>query len=278
MAPAPRPGDIHVCCCDSATLDDAALAAAAALLSADERARAARLVSPTHRRDFTAAHALLRRMLSSHHALAPEAWTFTTWPDGKPCLTGDLAAASGLRFNLTHTEGLVACAVTREAEVGIDLEAIDRRTSQRASPLRLARRFFAEQEAEELAHLPEEAQQTRFVEVWTLKEAAVKALGTGLRLPLHDCLFLDDGPDRLRFAQADGWSTGRWHFALLAPTPRHRLAVALLSPPAVNAAPQVRAWRQGLAAGQAIRPEADTVPEVMHVGPGPTAPGGTARG
>ncbi|MDO8795527.1 MAG: 4'-phosphopantetheinyl transferase superfamily protein, partial [Vicinamibacterales bacterium] len=195
-----------------------------------------------------------------YHPIDPAAWTFIGRPGGKPVLTADLAEASGLSFNLTHTEGMVACAVTRGAEVGVDLEATDRRTD----PLRLARRFFATQEAGELVSLPEADRQTRFVEVWTLKEAAVKALGTGLRLPLDDCVFLDDGPGRLRFVQAQGWSSGHWHFALLAPTDRHRLAVAMLSPGA-EPPPRVLAWRQPLARAGEVPPATSAFPDALRV-------------
>ncbi len=66
-------------------------------------------------------------------------------------------------------------AVARGASLGIDVEIYDKNV-----PLAVARRFFSPVEAGALAALPADAQPRRFLRLWTLKEAYLKAIGTGL--------------------------------------------------------------------------------------------------
>ena len=89
-----------------------------------------------------------------------------------------------LRFNLSHTDGLIACAVTIGREVGVDVEHIQRRLTHD-----VAGRFFAPREVDDLKALPEDEQQRVFFDYWTLKEAYIKARGFGLALPLGDFAF-----------------------------------------------------------------------------------------
>src|SRR5262249_44384945 len=71
--------------------------------------------------DYAAAHALLRRVLSHDRATSPHAWRFDRTPSGKPFLIEPGAPS----FSLSHTQGLVACALAADA-VGVDVEATDR--------------------------------------------------------------------------------------------------------------------------------------------------------
>jgi len=173
------------------------LAAAAQLLDAEERARAARFVQPEHRRIYRAAHVLLRRALSRHASVAPEHWSFRRSGHGRPEIDSDAhPQAAGLRFNLSHTHGLVCCAVARGLPVGVDAEC------ERAmrDPVRLAARFFAASESAAVAAAGRaggSAEPVLFYALWTLKEAYVKSLGRGLALGLDRFAF---GFDRLDLA------------------------------------------------------------------------------
>ena len=89
-----------------------------------------------------------------------------------------------LRFNISHTDGLIACAVTIGREVGVDVEHINRHLTHD-----VADRFFAPREVADLQSLPDEEQQRVFFDYWTLKEAYIKARGFGLALPLGDFAF-----------------------------------------------------------------------------------------
>jgi 4'-phosphopantetheinyl transferase len=90
----------------------------------------------------------------------------------------------GPHFNLSHTDGLVACAVSNELELGIDVEPVNRK-----APLELAKEHFAPAEQDWIASLPEPEQAFGFWRVWTLKEAFIKATGRGLGQPLQDISF-----------------------------------------------------------------------------------------
>ena len=140
-----------------------------------------------------AAHALLRRTLSQIRPdVAADDWRFERDDQGKPRVAPGLPPLS---FSLTHCRGLAACAVaSAEMEIGVDAEPLDRRVE----PLRLARRFFASQEADALAALADdEARRGAFLRLWTLKEATVKALGTGIADSLQGFAFAADDPPRI---------------------------------------------------------------------------------
>lgn len=131
--------EIFVTYCLTAQLDDGLIRAAVEQLSEEERRRHDRLSFSRDRRDFAVAHTLLRRALSAHGDRAPHEWTFTSNAYGKPALAPGMGASTQLSFNLAHTDGLVASVVTRNAALGIDVEAVDRRIDA----LALASRFFS---------------------------------------------------------------------------------------------------------------------------------------
>ena len=79
-------------------------------LSAEERQRAEKIQVAADRAGFVLAHALVRAVLSQYHSTAPGAWQFGHGVQGKPFISAP-AGAPPLQFNLSHTNGLVACAV-----------------------------------------------------------------------------------------------------------------------------------------------------------------------
>ena len=214
-------GEVHFWYRFTESLDDAEAAADAAVLSADERARADRFVFARDRRDFVAAHALLRRSLSICADVRPADWTFTTGAHGKPSVAAG-SDAPPLAFNLSHTQGLVACAVALDGEIGIDVESAGRVASVGA----LAARFFS---AGEIAHLDACAgsqRGERFIELWTLKESYIKAIGTGLSHPLDSFEFDIRNPAAITMTAPADTGVDNWTFALMAPSPQYRLALA----------------------------------------------------
>lgn len=192
------------------------------ILSADEQARAGRFVFPQHRTTFIAAHWLLRTTLSRYADVAPGEWVFERNPYGKPLLCDQHRRLAALDFNLAHSEGLIACIVRRGGAVGIDVESV----RHRSRSVEIARRYFTPQEIRELDACPAHQVGARFVELWTLKEAYVKAVGIGLSRPLDTFSFAFTGRSGLRFESAIG-DAPAWDFTLLAPTPDHRIAVAV---------------------------------------------------
>jgi phosphopantetheinyl transferase len=92
------------------------------ILEQSDQARADRLRFARDRDTFVAAHALKQNLLSSAEDLPPSAWRFIHARVGKPQIDPALGRPR-FHFNLSHTSGLVACALNLDHEVGLDVEA-----------------------------------------------------------------------------------------------------------------------------------------------------------
>jgi len=193
------------------------------LLCPAERARERAFLQAADRRAYLITHALLRTVLSRYCPRRPADWVFHTNPHGRPELAPGQTSLP-IDFNLAHTRGLVACALTLGHAIGIDCECTDR-----PAPLEVAEHFFSPTEAADLARAPARARDRRFFAYWTLKEAYSKARGLGLCLPLHAYSFdLDDpqGP-RIAIDPALHDHPAHWQFHLAAEDPDHLLAIAV---------------------------------------------------
>jgi 4'-phosphopantetheinyl transferase len=184
-------------------------------LSAGEHARATRFLAEADRRDYIAAHVLLRRALSSvDPAYAPREWEFAAGERGRPELRD-----RRIRFNLSHTRGLVACVIAA-TDCGIDVEPVE---LERDLP---RRRVLTADESAALAALPVAEQPLRYARLWTLKEAYAKARGLGLDLPF-DRLRVDlTDPPQVTDSSAGAPGTD-WHCEQWSPTPDHVAAVVV---------------------------------------------------
>ena len=170
----------------------------------------------THvRHEYLVTRVLCRWALSRYARVRPEAWEFSIVAKSKPCVAGPVAYRS-LRFNLTHTYGLVACAVTRAGKIGIDAEP----RSRLIEVDDLAKIVLSPAEQERLAKLASPQRNEAFLKHWVLKEAYLKGRGTGL--------FLAPEQVTLRFKE-DGQPTpiGRWQLSLTDVAPAHIAAVAV---------------------------------------------------
>ena len=218
--------EIHVCYRITEALEPADVQASLQTLSEAERTRYTRFRFAHDQRDYAIAHDLLRRCLSRYEPVHPMDWQFELEPRGKPQLasTHHLPenAAPPLLFNLSHTRGLVAAGVARRFAIGIDVEVLRRF----ADATDVARRFFSPSEVEALEGCPDEIRLVRFVELWTLKEAFLKATGEGVSERLSEISFDLGQPEVVSFSATYPLDLSNWHFALYAPTPASRLAVA----------------------------------------------------
>lgn len=198
-----------------------------AWMQPEERAKHDRFAFEHSRAEYRLARWLSRAQLSRLAPVPPEAWRFEPNAHGRPEIVAP-EARRGLRFSITHTPGLVAVAIAEGREIGLDAEDAGRA----GDFLGIAHRYFAPSELAGLRALPDEAaRRERFFELWTLKEAYLKARGVGLGLPL-DCFAFGFEADGLSFAcdARAGDEAGRWRFWRHLPTPRHRLAVATAGP------------------------------------------------
>lgn len=182
-----------------ARLSDAELDRFRALLPADELASATRMRDA---RLHLSARAFFRESLSRvHREIAPHEWTFARTDAGKPYVTGPAARLSRMpEASLSHTEGLVAVAVA-DAPVGVDVEPLAR-APEVLETVRLA---FAPAELAALSALPTAEQGRRAVELWTVKEAYLKALGTGISRHLDRFAVMPLGGGAWRIDESDAW-------------------------------------------------------------------------
>lgn len=216
--------EVHLWYLPTATFSGAELANhKARVLSHEERQRAERFAFAKDQRSYITAHWLLRCVLSCYVPVPPNAWEFARTSQGKPLLVGP-GVKSGILFNLSHTAGMVATAVTCVGEVGVDVETVRPRDH-----LNLARRYFAPWEISQLESLAAEEQPDAFFRLWTLKEAYIKAKGLGLAMDLARFGFADVLCEdiRIEFAEETEDSSADWSFFRHEPDPLHKIAVAV---------------------------------------------------
>ena len=191
------------------------LEASAALLSETERRRAERFVFAEDRRRYVMVRARLRKLLAARLDSEPRSVDLAYGKFGKPALAGRLAK-SGLRFNLSHCDDVVAFALSSD-EVGIDVEAV--RWIRDAEDI--AARFFSRCENRSFRALDPLQKPLGFFNCWTRKEAFIKAVGDGLSYPLDrfDVSLAPDEPAQiLRVEEKPGHQCG-WRIEAIAPAP-----------------------------------------------------------
>jgi 4'-phosphopantetheinyl transferase len=104
---------------------------------------------------------------------------------------------------------------------------------------------LSERERADVRSCAADAQQSRFLEFWTLKEAFLKAVGRGITIPLRSVEFGIAADGQIRFDPAGAAlaaaGADRWHFELLPRASGHRMAIATTC----AQAPEVtlREWR-----------------------------------
>lgn len=163
---------------------------------------------------------LLRGILASYVDQPPQTLAFARERKGRPYL----GAAGSPDFNLSDTRGGSVLAVAAQGRVGVDLERCDREPPA----LRLARRWFSADEAETLAGLQGPTRNLAFLHLWTAKEAACKATGTGIYGWLAQWRFAvgDPQPRLLGLPVQAGVAAG-WYFQRVEPATGYTAAIAV---------------------------------------------------
>lgn len=165
----------------------------------------------------------LRRILAAYLGIDADQVGLVEGEHGRPRL--DPAHGSPLDFNWSHSGDHALIAVARGISPGIDIER--RRPQPRALPL--ARRFFDSDEADALAALPENARGAAFLELWTAKEAILKAHGRGIGYGLQRLRILATDA-QLRLVRFDDEDIGAWQLRRLAIAPDLIAALAWRGP------------------------------------------------
>lgn len=151
------------------------------ILSKKEKARASRFKFEEHRLKFIAARATLRKILSHYLSIDPNAISFTENKYGKPGLKDEINKSS-IFFNISHSHNMALFAISNEENIGIDIEAVNRKIDFDE----ISKRFFSDRENEHIQALPISQKSIDFYKIWTAKEAFIKAIGQGLSFPLKE--------------------------------------------------------------------------------------------
>ncbi len=122
---------------------------------------------------FMATRAFVRLCLARYTHTAPHTLTITAEPNGKPYLAD---SPLPIVYNLSHCQNMAVLAVSLQHCIGVDIETTLRKRSQQG----IAERYFHPNEVAKLKQLTDAEQRKYFFQLWTLKEAFLKATGEGI--------------------------------------------------------------------------------------------------
>ena len=215
--------EIHVWAA-SLNVPDTALQNFSATLSPDELERANRFKFSKYRNRYISGRGALRVILAKYLGRDAPELQFHYLENGKPILAEDLARA-GIHFNLAHTGDLALVGVTRIGRLGVDVESV--------RPIKnvdeLVARFFSPRENVLFQKLPDGQKPEAFFNLWTRKEAMLKATGEGITrsLSLVEVSFLPGEPAQLLAIAGDSAARERWFLKEFIPAKDFTAAVAV---------------------------------------------------
>jgi len=207
-------------------VSDLALRRFSGMLCEEELKRAERFRFPVLRRRFAAGRGALRAILARYLSTDPERLEFAYGSHGKPCL---LNSPANIQFNVSHSNDLMVAAICRDWPIGVDIEKKD----PRFHAMEIAERYFCEREREEIANAEGEARLEAFFQLWTAKEAVLKATSLGLALELSK---LEIGLRPLRILALENEAKihgASWHLATFSPGEGYSGALAVAEQPSL---------------------------------------------
>lgn len=188
-------------------------------ISPEERARMERFRFPGLREDFLFSRGLLRTLLGFYADRAPESLRFGRGARGKPFLL----PPGGPAFNLSHSASHAVLALCGKGPIGADLEVYGKAG---ARPDDWAGFCLSPEERASYDALPPVRREERLIRIWTLKEAYLKALGTGLDGSLQDWGFSFSREGEPCFSAPEGEDAEGWRFVLTGEKKGFSLAAA----------------------------------------------------
>ncbi len=192
-------------------------------LTPEEWEGALRLRQPSSRNQHVVGRGMVRKLLTLRTDFDPKEVVLDRAEKGKPFVVAPEAV--NRPFNVSHTEGMVLFAAVDRGAIGVDVERLSRKTD-----VGLAERYFAPAEVDYVfSERDPEQRMEAFLRVWTLKEAFIKAIGTGLTMPLGDFAFeqLDAVRPSVRMLNPNLTNDGNWQFISFVPNPGYIAAVAI---------------------------------------------------
>lgn len=194
------------------------LASLRKILSSDELAKAERFYFEKDRTSSIAARGMLRKILSHYLAIEPSTIQFQYSPYGKP------SVPQAIHFNMSHSYERVLYAVSQKQVVGVDIEFI--RPVQEF--WEVAKTYFSKNEVAKLAKVLPEKQLEAFYQLWTRKEAYIKAKGEGLSMSLSSFDVSLGEPTRLLETRPDKVEAHNWILKSYIPE-EHYIAALVMS-------------------------------------------------
>lgn len=200
-------------------------------LNSDELKRAEKIAVETSRQEYLVGRLCLRFLLSQYNnSILPSEWPLTENSYGKPEISTNRPDLN-LNFNLSHSGGELVFIISKNLMVGIDIEHI----KYQESLIGVAKKSFSDREYRHLLTLSGHHQAAKFYELWTLKEAYIKARGIGLTMPLDTFSF--DYPNmkssevptspKIVFEAGSDNSDKLWKFFLFLPCNGFQIAAAI---------------------------------------------------
>lgn len=197
-----------------------------AMMSPSEIERAQRFRHEPSRICYLLTRRLVRETLSELGGRAPGEWRFRIGEHGRPSLENPTSPVEDLDFNIAHSREKIVLAVTKRGRIGVDLEPSNRRVDHES----VASRFFNKVECADLEELDEDRRRRRFLQLWVLKEAWLKADGRGLSAGLHRVVFRFDTRGRPRLVDLPDDDPRCWQIDLGEVGGDHLLGLALRTP------------------------------------------------
>ncbi len=165
-------------------------------------------------------------LLGCYLGLSPAEVQLELGEFGKPRLSS--VHVGDLHFNWSHSIDQALFAVARGIEPGVDLEKL----RPRPRAMAIAERYFSPDEAQVLAAVPESERDAVFLQLWTAKEAVLKATGRGLAFGLHR-LSIEWGHRHLALRLLEGEDVAEWQLHRLPLDDGHVASLAWRGEPRV---------------------------------------------
>lgn len=141
-------------------------------MSKERRNEVTKIVNKKKKASKIVADYLCRKAVSEFCSVAPNEIIFQKNGFGKP-----YAKNQPIHFSISHSADTVICAVS-DKEIGIDIEKI------KPFNAKAAEKFATKKELEYIR-----SKENGFFEIWTLKEAYFKCIGTGLGADIKNVSF-----------------------------------------------------------------------------------------
>jgi len=133
---------------------------------------------------YLLSHAACRQILAHYLKLTATEITYKKNQHGKPLLDHK----TPLNFNMSHSRDKAIVAVTSHSTIGVDIEFSDKNTGWQ----KIVPRYFHPDEINYLFAQPKDLQKQTFFQIWTRKEAFIKAIGTGFATALASFSVIDE--------------------------------------------------------------------------------------